>query len=108
MYQLNKNYITMNNKKKLKTSIFLYLSILSLFYFILLIFWSYNPPNEINYIRFIGEILTIPFLLLVLFSFFYSVYFLLKKSLIKLNLVILGVNLICIIMLIYVTIIQTN
>ncbi|RKE92333.1 hypothetical protein BXY80_2252 [Ichthyenterobacterium magnum] len=88
--------------------ILLYLSLFSLVYFILIVYWSYSPPNSTNTIRFIGELLTIPMLMLIIFNFIYALFQILKKRKTKIFITILALNLVSIVFLIIVTINQLN
>lgn len=88
------------------TGVLFYVSIISLVYFILIVFWSYYPPKSTGALRFFGELLTIPFLLLILFGFGYSLISVMKKRYVKISLLTLGINLVSILFLIGITYIE--
>ncbi len=62
------------------SKIFLYIAIVCLIYFSLLVYWEYNPPASTGLIQFIGELITIPLLLFLIFSIIYSLIQAFKKG----------------------------
>jgi hypothetical protein len=95
----------MKNTYKIITAL-LVLSIFSLIYFILLVYWSYNPPESTGMIRFFGELLTIPLLLIVPSNIIISIYYITKKLLVGRNLIILSINTLTLGILIITTILE--
>jgi len=85
-----------------------YLSLLALLYFIFLIYVSYNPPESDMLIGIARELFTIPMLLLLLFSFCYSLYQIFKKENTGFYLKIFILNFITVALLVIVTIAQLN
>lgn len=55
------------------------LSLFSLAYFASLVYFSYYPPADTNIFRVIGELITIPLLLITVFCFVFSLYNVVKK-----------------------------
>lgn len=84
----------------------LYLGLISLVYFSYLVYISYFPPNSTDMIQFIGELLTIPMLIFLLFSFFYSIAQVFKKVALKQYLLVFIVNTITLLLLLVITLIQ--
>lgn len=97
----------MNTATRIVKSAF-YLSIICLIYFSLLAYWSYYPPKASGTLQFFGEMLTIPLLLGLIFSFFYSLIQLIRKQNSQTNLVTFGLSLGTITMLIVVTVLQAQ
>lgn len=82
----------------------LYASFFSFIYFIYLVYISYYPPVNkgiIQIVRFVGELLTIPLLLFLIFSFFYSLIKLFKKQQTKIFATIFIINLFTLIFFIF-------
>lgn len=63
-------------------------SVLALIYFTLINYWYYYPPKSTDIIRFFGEFLTIPLLLVVIFNLISSIFFAIKKKFITKNVII--------------------
>ena len=97
----------MNSNQRLSKSVF-YVSVVSSVYCLLLVYWSYYPPQATGTLQFFGELLTIPLLLGLLGSFFYSLIQVLRRKSLKTNLATFIISLVTISALVMVTIIQTQ
>jgi hypothetical protein len=73
----------------------LYVSLFSLAYFIYLVYIFYYPPTDgyvIHAIQFIGELITIPLLLVTVFNFIFSLYKIIKEIEVKKYLIVFILN----------------
>lgn len=85
----------------------LYIGLFSLAYFIFLIYLSYFPlKTGEGFIQFTGELITIPLLLIMLFSFAFSIFKIFKGDKSKAYVLIFTINLISILLLAYITYLQ--
>ena len=100
-------FVTLNKNTKSNAKIIFYAGIFSLIYFIILIVLSYYQV-EIQLVNIIGEMITIPLLLFLLFSLVYSIINVVKGVRSKLIFSILSLSTITIILLIVVTIVQLD
>ena len=82
----------MTYPKKL-ARIFLIFSIVIFFYFSLLVYWSYYPPESTGVIRFFGELLTIPLLLMLVVNLISSIVFVFLNKYRKINIIIFTLSL---------------
>src|SRR5690242_5521170 len=76
--------------------VLLYIGVFNTIYFSFLIYSSYHPPKgttAIHIMRFFGELLTIPFLLIILFSWFFSIFKLFQKGQTRKIIIIFCINL---------------
>lgn len=74
-------------------------SVLALAYFTLINYWYYYPPESTGAIRFFGELLTIPLLLVAIFNLISSIFFAIKKKFVTKNIIIFLLSLVSIILL---------
>lgn len=87
--------------------IVLFISIFALAYFSYLVYISYYPPTKyVNEIQFFGELLTLPLLGAVLFSFSFSIINIIRNKARGKYAIVFIVNTLLIVFLIYVTYIQ--
>lgn len=77
--------------------------IILLLYFLFLVYNSYSPVDHAGFLQFFAELLTIPFLLMLLFSFFFSLVKLFKKEHWKEYALIFTINLATVLLLIFAT-----
>lgn len=78
-------------------------SVISLIYFIWMIYISYYPPESTQAIQIIGEIITLPLLLFTLFGLVYSLIMLFRKKELKYYLIVFLLNLLTFLLLVYIT-----
>lgn len=76
-------------------------------YFFFLVYNSYFPVEHAGFLQFFVELLTIPFLLVLLFSFFFSLVKLVKKEQWKEYALIFTINLATVLMLVYATVAES-
>lgn len=66
-------------KSKVVPKTLLFLSVFSLLYFLYIGYLSFYPPTDFHVVRFIGELLTLPLLLFVLFGILFGAVQLFRK-----------------------------
>jgi|SRR5690606_13855011 len=95
------------NNAQILSKILLIISIFAFFYFLFLIFISYYPVvTGAGFMQILGELLTIPLLLILLGSFVFSLIKIVKNENRKGYSIIFCINLITIVLLTYFTYIQ--
>lgn len=95
-------------ESRITPKILLYVSIFSFLYFMFLIYISYFPPLKMDIIRVFGELITLPLLIIVFFSFVYGLVKMLKKVNVNFYVPIFVLNFCTIIFLTIITFIQMD